>query len=138
MRMRLVHCLVLALLAGRREMAKQTQEPKRMTAFCPRSLLMLLWERARLNLTEQELQWVVDGVSDFTNMHAARLEAVLDALGGLVACDKEAGSFRSADDLSDLLFLQSDSMSMIGGMAYAAGLAAMMLAIPLSSASHSA
>lgn len=98
-----------------------------MPAFCPRSFLMVLWERARLNLTEQELQWVVEGVSDFTNMHTARLEAVLEGLGGLVACDKEAGSFRSANELSDLLFLQSDSMSMIGGMAYAADLAVGML-----------
>ena len=108
-------------------MAKQSQEPKRMPAFCPRSFLMLLWERARLNLAEQELQWVAEGVSDFTNMHTARLEAVLDGLGGLVACDKEAGSFRSANDLSDLLFLHSDSMSMIGGMAYAADHAGSML-----------
>lgn len=127
MRMKLVFCLVLALLAGGREMVKQIQEPKRMPAFCPRSFLVLLWERARLNLTEQELQWVVEGVSDFTNMHTARLGAVLEGLGGLVACDKEAGSFRSASELSDLLFLQSDSMSMIGGMAYAADFAVGML-----------
>lgn len=104
-----------------------------MPAFCPRSFLMVLWERARLNLTEQELQWVVEGVSDFTNMHTARLEAVLEGLGGLVACDKEAGSFRSANELSDLLFLQSDSMSMLGGMAYAADLALGMLLPPLES-----
>lgn len=108
-------------------MVKKTQEPKRMPTFCPRSFLMLLCERARLNLTEQELQWVVEGVSDFTSMHTARLEAVLEGLGGLVACDKEAGSFRSANELSDLLFLQSGSMSMIGGMAYAADLAVGML-----------
>lgn len=125
MRMRRLHCLVL-LVRGR-EVVKKIQEPKRMPAFCPRSFLMVLWERARLNLTEQELQWVVEGVSDFTNMHTARLEAVLEGLGGLVACDKEAGSFRSANELSDLLFLQSDSMSMLGGMAYAADLALGML-----------
>ena len=121
----------LALLVGRHEMVTQTQETKIMRAFCPRSFLALLWERAGLHLTEQELQWVVDGVNDFTGMHTARLEAMFDGLACLVASDKETGSFQSAGDLSDLLFLQSDSMSMIGGMAYAAGMAAMMLAIPL-------
>lgn len=113
-----------------------TPSAERMPVFCPRSLLMLLWDRAHSHLTAQELEWVASRVSMFTHMHAARLESVLEGVGLLVACDKEAGSFCEGTELADLLFLQADCMSMVGGMTHAAELAADMLRCLGSQPSH--
>lgn len=92
----------------------------RMPAFCPRSLLMLLWDRARPSLTRQELRWLVDNASEFSSLHAAQLEGVLGGIACLVANDESDGSFQSAHDVPDLLFMQSNSLSMLGGIAYVA------------------
>lgn len=94
--------------------------PAALGAFCPRALLLLLWDRALPHLTREECQWVGDGFAEFANQHTARLGVVLSGLACLVACDTQAGYHQSQSDVADLLFLQADLANMLSGMGYAA------------------
>ena len=102
--------------------------------FSPRTLLQVLWERAQLHMTPQELQWLADKVPEFSCYYAAQLEVVLQGVGCLVAADGlhaashvGAGSFQHYAEMQDLLFAHANQMSLLSGMARIAGDAAALL-----------
>lgn len=118
--------------------ASATPVPVSMPAFSPRTLLQVLWGRARHNMPPHELEWVVDGVHAFTFQYAGQLEAVFEGLGCLVSVDGNAsgacisaGSFQGGgSDLPDLLFAQATHLGLLSALARTAEEAGDMLRYP--------
>lgn len=110
-----------------------------MPVFSPRTLLQVLWGRARHNMPPQELEWVVDGVHAFTFQYAGQLEAIFEGLGCLVSVDgnasgaqMSAGSFQGGgSDLPDSLFAQATHLGLLSGLARTAEEAGDMLRYPV-------
>ncbi|MBP7647614.1 MAG: hypothetical protein KA751_12765 [Comamonas sp.] len=114
--------------------ASATPAPVSMPAFSPRSLLQLLWERARPHMSVQELRWLAEQVPEFNCYYAQQMECVLEGVGCLISTDGTgmAGTLQSHHDVPDLLFSQATHMSLIGGMSRIGSDAASLLLYPSS------
>lgn len=109
-------------------------QPQRMPAFNPRSLLYLLWERAAPLLSRRELQWLADEIPPFIQVASVNETTVWESLGCLIAADENggnSGAFQSCDDVSSLLFMQANGSSSVAGLVHIAYEAAGMLERPL-------
>ena len=106
--------------------------PASLPAFSPRSLLQLLWERARPHMSVQELRWLAEQVPEFNCYYAQQMECVLEGVGCLISSDGDgmAGTLQSHRDVPDLLFSQATHMSLIGGMSRIGSDAASLLLYP--------
>lgn len=98
-------------------------QPQRMPAFNPRSLLCLLWERAAPHLSRRELKWLVDEIPPFIQVSTVNEATVWESLGCLVAADGDggqSGAFQDGGDVSSLLFMQANGSSSIAGLTHIA------------------
>lgn len=98
-------------------------QPQRMPAFNPRSLLYLLWERAAPHLSHRELKWLADEIPPFIQVASVNEATVWESLGCLISADGgggKSGAFQNGDDVSSLLFMQTNGSSSVAGLAHIA------------------
>jgi hypothetical protein len=88
-----------------------------MPVFSTAGAMSLLWKKAAPELKLHELEWFADGAAEQINLDTNSLAATLRGLGCMVASDEESGSFRSANDVSDLLLNLSNQVSTLNGLA---------------------
>lgn len=88
-----------------------------MPIFSTAMAMSLLCKKAATELKAHELEWFADGAAEQINLDTNSLAATLRGLGCMVASDEESGSFRSADDVSDLLLNLSNQVSTLNGLA---------------------
>lgn len=114
--------------------ASATAAPVPMPAFSPRTLLQMLWDHARPQMSVQELRWLAEKVPEFNCYYTQQMECVLEGVGCLISSDGGgmAGTLQSHRDVPDLLFSQATHMSLIGGMSRIGSDAASLLLYPSS------
>lgn len=96
---------------------------QRMPVFNPRSLLYLLWERAAPHLSCRELKWLADEIPPFIQVASVNEATVWESLGCLISADGasgKSGAFQNGDDVSSLLFMQTNGSSSVAGLAHIA------------------
>lgn len=81
-----------------------------------------LWGRTSDRLSDKELEWF-EGATATANFAAQNLRDVVEGIGCLVSADEDrdtgrpnAGNFRSADDVSKLLFFIAQSVDSLHGL----------------------
>lgn len=88
------------------------------------TVMMTTFEHAKLTLTEEDLDDAI-GLVDAAADEARRLSEVCEGTGCLIAADGDeggpAGSFRSADTLSTLMFSLAHSFDTLAAMASVGG-----------------
>ena len=77
-------------------------------AMCSSSLMYELWERAKDNMTADELKWFA-GATEHAESVAYQLQHTIEGIGCLVSADGDpagtrSGSFQDADSVASLLF----------------------------------
>lgn len=92
-----------------------------MGVFSTSEAMAVLWNRAQSKLKPHELEWFAKGATQQINLDTGVLAEVLMELGSMVASDTEAGSFKSGDSVSNLLFNLSSQLSTLNGLAEIAG-----------------
>lgn len=95
--------------------ATQENEPRLGIAYHSR-MLALLMEKARDHLTDHETKWLKNGIDDTLSLELCNLHTVTNGIGGLIANDKRAGSFRDPSDLSTLLWSITHQIDVIRGL----------------------
>lgn len=100
----------------------QAEEGESFGTCNPRNTIIALFRKAAHHLTADELKWLT-GLSDFVETETENLSENLMAIGCLVGADKDAGSFQSPHQTSNLLFSLSNQLSTLSGMAHIAAFA---------------
>lgn len=98
----------------KRDTATEETTPK-MGVFTTAEALTVLWNRAKLQ--PHELEWFASGAAQQVILDTDTLSEVLMGLGSMIATDTEAGSFKSGDSVSDLMFNLSSQLSTLNGLA---------------------
>lgn len=84
------------------------------------TMLGLLLERAKPNLSRRELEWLQGGAGDLAITLASQWRAMADEVGCLVAEDAtsatRAGSLQSGESVARLLFLMSSQFDLLAGL----------------------
>lgn len=92
--------------------------------------LSMLWNKARNNLDEKELQNVAS-LDDHASFLAGNLAAIVEDIGCIVMSDDrpgiKSGNFINAHDVSTLLFSISNQIDHINGLLFISGEASFKL-----------
>ena len=84
------------------------------------TMVGLLLERAKPNLSRHELEWLRGGAGELAATLASQWRAMADEVGCLVAEDAtsatRAGSLQSGESVARLLFLMSSQFDLLAGL----------------------
>lgn len=88
--------------------------------MCSSSVMYELWERAKDNMTADELKWFA-GATEHAEHVAYQLQNTIEGIGCLVNADggpasTRAGNFQDADSVASLLFGISHAVADIRGL----------------------
>jgi len=81
----------------------------------------LIWERAQVQLSKDELEWLADGVPDLVRFQAEYLATVTQGIGSLVGHDQHSGALSNRDEFPALLWSISHQVGVLGALAGIAG-----------------
>lgn len=68
------------------------------------NLIQTLMTKAEANMSDAELQQIAIDTGEEARSISGKLKDLVNGIACLVSCDKDAGTFRSPDDVSNLLF----------------------------------
>lgn len=84
------------------------------------TMVGLLLERAKPNLSRRELEWLQGGAGELAATLASQWRAMTDEVGCLVGQDATnptgAGSLQSGESVARLLFLMSSQFDLLAGL----------------------
>lgn len=96
-------------------------------AFDTGRALEILWAKASRGMDTQELRWFANGAGEQVTQQARHLETVLNSLALMAAEDGRqrlpSGSFQSAKDVPDLLYMLASQVGTLASLSEIADLA---------------